>query len=303
MSKSDVQAYLDQISRHPKLTPEAQMRHCQRIQAWIRFTPEGAPEPDRTAAPRSIARKGQQSMDVMVRTNLRLVVYIAKNYQNKGLDLLDLIQEGSLGLIRGIELYDPTRGYAFSTYVYWWIRQSISRSILNLARPVRLPVNTMERFYRIEKYINEYHATHGVPPSLDNISTTLKLDISAITRTLDSFRSTNCYSLDISVPDTGTPILDLVPSIATMSNTPELALEADQKSEVIEKGLSTLTHEQAYIIRETYFKNRTLRELSSELGKSKHSLGSIRSRGLSALRYYLAVTASYTPEAVALLPL
>jgi RNA polymerase sigma factor (sigma-70 family) len=159
-----INQYLTNISRHPILSREAQLRHSRRIQAWVRYTPPGTTEPDRSAAPASIVRAGRRSLDVMAQSNLRLVVHIAKRYQHRGLELGDLIQEGSIGLIRGIELFDPTRGYAFSTYSYWWVRQSITRALYNQARLIRLPINTQETLFQIRRFVSQYTATTAPPP-------------------------------------------------------------------------------------------------------------------------------------------
>ena len=136
MSSSEFSQYLTDIGRFPVLSRESQLRHCQNIHRWVNW------EGGRDAAPKNVHRSGSRSLETMVRTNLRLVVSIAKKYTGKGVDLQDLIQEGNIGLIRGLEMFDPTRGYQVSTYCYWWVRQGITRAIHSYARTIRMPINS-----------------------------------------------------------------------------------------------------------------------------------------------------------------
>ena len=142
MSESEVQSYLRDIGRHPVLSKEAQLHHCYAIHKWVKW-PEG-----RSKAPRGIARAGRRSMDIMVTTNLRLVVSVAKKFQHHDLDLMDLIQEGNIGLIRGLELFDPTRGYQVSTYCYWWIRGVSPAPSLSTAAQSASPSRSAKRLTR-----------------------------------------------------------------------------------------------------------------------------------------------------------
>lgn len=128
--------YLDSVSRFPLLSKDQEIVLGRQVQAWLNAAPD---HPDYTR----LARLGKRAKDKMVQSNLRLVVTVAKRYATrcKHLDMLDIVQEGNLGLVRGVEKFDPTRGFKLSTYVYWWIRQAITRAISQTDRAIRMPIN------------------------------------------------------------------------------------------------------------------------------------------------------------------
>lgn len=287
MTVSELQPYLNEIGRHPILSKEAQLRHCRRIRAWKGFTPEGAETPNPAAAPPHIERAGRRSMDTLVRTNLRLVVYVAKAYQNRGLDMLDLIQEGSLGLVRGLELFDPTRGYALSTYTFWWIRQAITRAIYNQSRPIRLPVNTQDKLHRVNRFIANYLHSHGTRPSLYEVATALDLDLTYLTEILHLYDVTHCVSLD-AVTTADNPVSAVISCEETPSNSPEAALAHDTIFDLVHETLAALPQDQAFIIRETELKGRTLRDVSTELGYTRQRTSHLRNLAHNAMRYHLS---------------
>jgi RNA polymerase sigma factor (sigma-70 family) len=288
MTASDLQPYLNEIGRHPVLGQEAQLRHCRRIRAWCTFTPEGATDPDPKAAPAHIIRAGRRSMDTMVRTNLRLVVYVAKSYQKRGLDLMDLIQEGSLGLVRGLELFDPTRGYAFSTYAFWWIRQAITRAIYNQSRLIRLPVNTQDKLHRIQRFVTSYTNTHGHYPTTPEIAASQGLDLKYLTEILELYDVTNTTSLDRIIRDTENSIINNIKSHESTSNSPDAALHVDHIHSLVDDIVATLPAEQAYIVRQTELKGRTLKDVSTELGMTRQHTSHLRRVAYHSMRTTLA---------------
>jgi RNA polymerase sigma factor (sigma-70 family) len=283
-----ISQYLSDISRHPILSREAQLRHAYRIRAWVDYTPPGSTEPDRSAAPAHIARPGKRSLDIMVRTNLRLVVHLAKRYQNRGLELSDLIQEGSLGLIRGIELFDPTRGYAFSTYSYWWIRQSISRAIYNSSRTIRLPINVQDLSTKIKRAMHTLTSTYGRPPSIGELSTELELPPERITETLISCTITSCTSIDALCQLSDAPISEVLSSDnPTPSESPELTVSLIEREELLQKALATLDPTQLLVVQAIHFEQRSRHELSDELGISRYCISSIYKKAMHKLRVEL----------------
>lgn len=279
MSKAEISAYLNDIARYPVLTKETQLLHCQRIYAWLHH------EDGKDAAPARLRRLGERSMQTMVNTNLRLVVSVAKTYLGRGLELNDLIQEGTLGLIRGLELFDPTRGYAVSTYVYWWIRQSITRAVYTYARTIRIPINTHELLVRIQRFINQTVAETGQRPSLPEIAARTRLSESRVTDILQTWGDTACGSLDAICGEGTTALVEILP--ATNESTPDDFAESTESVELISSVLCMLSPNEEAVIRATYFEDRSLTDIANQLGVSRSRTSQIQQRALNRLRVLL----------------
>jgi RNA polymerase sigma factor (sigma-70 family) len=178
---SSLSSYLGEIGRHQLLTPEQELTLGRKVQAMAalqeRCRQAGGEGPacEYSDLERRTLRLGERAKNQMITANLRLVVNLAKRYQNKGLDLLDLIQEGTLGLTRAVEKYDPTRGHRFSTYAYWWIRQGLNRALSTQSRTIRIPVNVNEKLTRLRAAKARYLQMHGVNPSPRQLATLLDL--------------------------------------------------------------------------------------------------------------------------------
>lgn len=281
---AEVRDYLNEVGRLPVLTPEAQLRHCRRIHTWVNH-PDG-----RQQCPYPIRRLGTRSMDVMVRTNLRLVVSIAKRYQSRGLDLCDLIQEGNFGLIRGLELFDPSRGYAVSTYCYWWIRQAMTRSIHQQSRTIRLPINAQELLFKGQRFSEDTMVRTGTPPTIPELATYLGITITRLETLLHNYDVTHCVTLDRLTPEDGTNLHDILPNTHICpSNSPDAFLRDLADTTSLEQALSDLTEIEATIIRETYLNGRTLTDLGNELSLSRHTVTRHQRTAAAKLRQYYAV--------------
>jgi len=167
---SSLSAFLGEIGRHQLLTPEQELILGRKVQAMAvlqercRDAGGSGPACDFNDLERLTLKTGERAKNQMITANLRLVVNLAKRYQNKGLDLLDLIQEGTLGLTRAVEKYDPTRGHRFSTYAYWWIRQGLNRALSTQSRTIRIPVNVNEKLTKLRAAKARYLQANGVVP-------------------------------------------------------------------------------------------------------------------------------------------
>ena len=211
-----VRTYLHEIGRVPLLTHEQEIVYGKQVQKMMTLlsAKEELESQSKTTLSlkewaenvqmseielNRIVKEGQRAKKKMIEANLRLVVAIAKKYQKRNMEFLDLIQEGSLGLERGVEKFDPTRGYKFSTYAYWWIRQAITRAIAQQARTIRLPIHITEKLNKIKKTQRELAQKLGRSAEVKEIAKELDLKPEQIREYLSIARQP--ISLDVRVGD------------------------------------------------------------------------------------------------------
>jgi RNA polymerase nonessential primary-like sigma factor len=211
-----VRTYLREIGRVPLLTREQEIVYGKQVQQMMTLVDakealakklRREPTLQEWAAHvrqpetelKQIVQHGKRAKQKMIEANLRLVVAIAKKYQKRNMEFLDLIQEGTLGLERGVEKFDPTRGYKFSTYAYWWIRQAITRAIAQQGRTIRLPIHITEKLNKIKKVQRELAQQLGRSPTPAEIAKELELEPAQIREYLNMARQP--VSLDVKVGD------------------------------------------------------------------------------------------------------
>ncbi|PMB27373.1 RpoD/SigA family RNA polymerase sigma factor [Fischerella thermalis] len=216
LSTDMVRVYLQEIAQFPLLTAEQEIAYATQVQLLIAIEQHELTlaqqlrrQPTRLELANfvnkseteitQILEQGKIAKQRMVTANLRLVVSIAKKYQHRNLEFLDLIQEGAIGLQRGVEKFDPNRGYKFSTYAYWWISQAITRAVAEKSRTVRLPVHITEKLNQIKKVQLQLSQTLGRRPTLTEVAQKLDLKPSQIREYLSLARRT--ASLDMKVGD------------------------------------------------------------------------------------------------------
>ncbi|WP_043368418.1 sigma-70 family RNA polymerase sigma factor [Cyanobium sp. PCC 7001] len=293
---SSLSAYLGEIGRHQLLTPEQELTLGRKVQAMAvlqeRCREAGGQGPacEYDDREKRVLRLGERAKNQMITANLRLVVNLAKRYQNKGLDLLDLIQEGTLGLTRAVEKYDPTRGHRFSTYAYWWIRQGLNRALSTQSRTIRIPVNVNEKLTRLRAAKARYLQSHGVSPSPKALAGEMQLPLAEVEELLGCELRSITVSLQGVVKSKADPseLVDVLPS-------PELApmerAELAERSASVWKLLesSNLTPKERTVVMLRFGLDgshewRTLAEVARQLDCSREYCRQVVQRALRKLR-------------------
>lgn len=237
------------------------------------------------ALSRKIHAGDKEALNKMVSANLRLVVSIAKRYQHHGLSLEDLIQEGNLGLIKAAEHFDGERGYKFSTYASWWIRQAITRSLYNTSRSIRLPVHISEKIQRMQNTYKNMIASLGREPTEEELSEALGNTVSEI-RELRMVMQ-DVISVDSPVgEDQDATMKDFIQDLEGMSV--EDTYEKKELSELVQKVLSTLSERERKVIILRYGLNgdtpMTLEEIGHVLGVTRERIRQLEAKAIRKLQ-------------------
>tara|TARA_Y100000401_G_C8323285_1_gene226703 strand:- start:1823 stop:2764 length:942 start_codon:yes stop_codon:yes gene_type:complete len=260
ISGDSVRAYLRDIGRIPLLEHDEEIllgRKVQRLME-IKACEEllGNPTTEELAVSLGLSkqelrrelRDGTKAKDKMVTANLRLVVSVAKKYTKRNMELLDIIQEGTIGLVRGVEKFDPGRGYKFSTYAYWWIRQGITRAIAEKSRAIRLPIHVTENLNRLKKAQRELSQINGYMPTVAELAEELELTADAVKDLMCKARQPT--SLEIKIGENrDTALIDLLEDETQL---PEMLLERACIKEDVRELIGDLPEMQAAVISMRY---------------------------------------------------
>ncbi|MFC4564248.1 RNA polymerase sigma factor [Nocardiopsis mangrovi] len=290
-----VHTYLKAIGRRQLLTAEEEVDLAKRIEAglYAEFrlgTLEDAAGADLDEAEREdlteIAEDGRRAKQHMLEANLRLVVSVAKKYSDRGMSLLDVVQEGNLGLIRAVEKFDYTKGFKFSTYAMWWIRQAIQRGFADSARTIRLPVHVLELLSKVSRLERDMHQTLGREPTPEELALELDKTPTQIEELLRVTRQP--ISLDSTIGEDGeTRIGDLIEDIdaSEASEVVDRQLMADQ----LRRALEDLEPREATIMSLRFGlmdgRPRTLDEIGKHLGLTRERIRQLEKQSLSKLRH------------------
>ncbi|MFU8886275.1 MAG: sigma-70 family RNA polymerase sigma factor [Cyanobacteriota bacterium] len=293
---SSLSNYLGEIGRHQLLTPEQELTLGRKVQAMAalqeRCREAGGTGPACAYSDleRRTMRQGERAKNHMITANLRLVVNLAKRYQNKGLELLDLIQEGTLGLTRAVEKYDPTRGHRFSTYAYWWIRQGLNRALSTQSRTIRIPVNVNEKLTRLRAAKARHLQSHGVSPTPGQLASVLDLSLAEVEDLLGCELRSVTVSLQGVVKSKSDPseLVDVLPSPepAPMERA-ELAERSASVWTLLDRASLTPKERTVVLLRfglDGSHEWRTLAEVARQLDCSREYCRQVVQRALRKLR-------------------
>ena len=262
---------------------EQRQQRCRELEAYVGLTRvEFRKRFARVAASEDTVREEKR---VLMEANLRLVVSIAKRYMNRGLSFLDLIQEGNLGLMKAVDRFQFRRGFKFSTYATWWIRQAITRAIADHGRTIRLPVHVIESLNRLEKERKSLRSERGRDPSPDDLAERLKMPVAKVRLLLDAQKTP--YSLEMKVgEDENTELGDLLRDTSVRSPE-EATLEGDLSNEIA-RALAPLTDREKEVLRLRYGlgtdREYTLEEIGRRLSVTRERVRQIESRALQKVR-------------------
>ena len=297
LSGDSVRSYLRDIGRIPLLEHDEEIllgRQVQRMMVLKEMRKELELDEDGLADAMDITlkqikkemRDGERAKDKMVTANLRLVVSVAKKYTKRNMELLDIIQEGTIGLVRGVEKFDPGRGYKFSTYAYWWIRQGITRAIAEKSRAIRLPIHITENLNKLKKAQRELSQINGQMPSVFDLAAYMNLTVDDIKDLMCKARQPT--SLEIKIGENrDTALIDLLEDETQL---PELILERQYIKEDIRELIADLPEMQAavvamrYGIGEEMLEPMSMTAIGQVLNMSRDRVRTLEHKALRALR-------------------
>ena len=297
-SSDPISWYLATIGRIPLLTPAEEIELGNQVQQMMALTEDGTIAVDSeqfSSKDRRMIRIGLRAKQRMMKANLRLVVSVAKKYQGKGLELLDLIQEGSLGLERAVEKFDPTRGYKFSTYAFWWIRQSMTRAIACQSRTIRLPVHLSERLTTIRKVSLDLAHKLGAMPSRVEIAEAMDMPLDELDGLLRQALTTSSLDAPVNGEEGRSFLGDLIAD--SSSDEPLAKVEQSIHHEQLGRWLSHLSDQEQHVLNLRFGLNGNERHTLAEIGRLLEvSRERVRQVELKALRKLRNLTRRVPPQ-------
>ena len=287
-----VRMYLKEIGKVPLLAPDEEIELAQKMSAGnlakeqLEEAEEGSLSPEDQAELKKLAKAGDAAKQKLAEANLRLVVSIAKRYVGRGMLFLDLIQEGNLGLIKAVEKFDYTKGYKFSTYATWWIRQAITRAIADQARTIRIPVHMVETINKVIRVSRQLLQELGHDPSPDEIAEEMNMPVEKVREILKIAQEP--VSLEIPIGEEEDSHLGDFIEDDTASEPSEAASFTLLKEQLVDV-LSTLTPREEKVLKLRFGiedgRTRTLEEVGKEFNVTRERIRQIEAKALRKLRH------------------
>ncbi len=263
ISDDSVRLYLREIGKIPLLTAEEEL-----------------------ALAKKVVSGDKRAKDAMAEANMRLVVSIAKRYVGRGLDLLDLIQEGNTGLLRAVEKFDPERGFKFSTYATWWIRQAITRAIADQARTIRIPVHMVETINKLLRTQRRLTQELNREPTNEEIAAALEIDVDKVEHIMKIKQDISSLDASVRDDDEDSVLGDFIEDEDT--KTPTESASEQLLKEQVKQILSTLTEREQKILKLRFGledgKSHTLEEVGQEFSVTRERIRQIEAKALAKLR-------------------
>jgi len=287
-----IKDYLNSIAKYPLLTAEQEIQLGRRIAKWRELK-----DLTRSLTPdeRREVRSGERARQRFIQSNLQLVVHVARKYdrrQNKTLELMDLIQEGNIGLARAVELFDPSRGYKFSTYAYWWIRQGITRALIMQDAIIRLPSSLHELLFKVNRTMQDMGHKLGREPTISEIAEAIDMDTKELSMMLK--RAYRVTSLDQKINDADSgSICDTIADPSCLDDDVTKSQEISQMMDYFSKYLDVTT--QQVIQARNLAVPVTWSALEQQLGMNKTKLQNLERRGINRLRMLMSNPLDDTP--------
>jgi RNA polymerase primary sigma factor len=288
-SSDPVRMYLKEIGKVPLLRADEEVILARCVEEGLRAT-ERIVEQDelgleRSARDRRLRTDGLDAKRILVEANLRLVVSIAKRYRNRGMAFLDLIQEGNLGLMRAVDKFDYTKGFKFSTYATWWIRQAITRAIADQARTIRIPVHMVETINKVIRVQRQLLQDLGREPTVDELADRAEMTPARVREILRVSQET--VSLEQPMGDDDFSLSDLIEDEAAVA--PSEAAARAMLNEAVNQALAELSDREQKVVRLRFGLDdgqmRTLEEVGKEFGVTRERIRQIESKTLAKLRH------------------
>ena len=293
-SSDPVRMYLKEIGKTRLLTASEEVALARCVECGLDATDrllqveaisDLSVDRDRLADDERLRREGLVAKRILVESNLRLVVSIAKRYRNRGMAFLDLIQEGNLGLMRAVEKFDYTKGFKFSTYATWWIRQAITRAIADQARTIRIPVHMVDTINKVMRAQRQLLQDYGREPTVDEVAARAEMTPDRVRDILKVSQET--VSLEQPMGEDDFSLSDLIEDEAAIA--PSEAAARAMLNEAVNQALAELSERERRVVRMRFGLDdgemRTLEEVGREFGVTRERIRQIESKTLAKLRH------------------